>query len=79
MALDVGIDDPTVFQYRYDSDGTTFRATAVGDPKCNGRMRVYVLEGSIVDGEPRVASRELKWNEYEMTINVVDARDRARE
>ena len=54
-ALDFSIDEPTMYQYRYHSDGKTFLAEAIGDADCDGAMATYKLEGSLdAGGNPRV-------------------------
>jgi Tfp pilus assembly protein PilE len=59
-ALDFEIDEPTLFQYSYTSsaDGQHFTAKAVGDLACNGRIITYVLEGSVVQGNPTITLTE---------------------
>jgi len=52
--LDFQIDEPSLFQYTYRSDGKTFLATAVGDLDCDGIMITYELRGRLENGEPRV-------------------------
>jgi hypothetical protein len=42
--LDFAIDEPTLFQYSYESDGKTVTASAVGDLDCDGTMMTYKLE-----------------------------------
>jgi hypothetical protein len=42
--LDFQIDEPTLFQYSYESDGKTATATAVGDLDCDGTPVTYKLE-----------------------------------
>jgi hypothetical protein len=51
-ALDFQIDEPNLFQYTYESDGKTFKATAVGDVSCGGHPETYTLNGKVVDGNP---------------------------
>ena len=50
--LEFMIDEPTRFQYAYESDGKTATATAVGDLDCDGTMITYKLEMTTVDGNP---------------------------
>ena len=52
--LDFAIDQPSLFQYSYRSDGQTFTANAVGDLDCDGTPVIYVAHGTIVDGGPSV-------------------------
>ncbi len=56
QALDFSIDDPHLFRYSYESDGTTFKATAVTDLDCDGIEIAYVLTGS-VDADGHVTSQ----------------------
>jgi len=49
-ALDFEIDEPTLFQYSYQSDGKTFTAKAVGDLNCNGTTITYELHGTSANG-----------------------------
>lgn len=50
--LDFQIDEPTRFQYTYQSDGKTVTATAVGDPDCDGKTITYTLKMSLENGNP---------------------------
>ena len=50
--LDFTIDEPTRFQYAYQSDGLTFTATAVGDLDCDGHAKTYTMKGSSSNGSP---------------------------
>ena len=53
--LDFTIDEPTHFQYSYDSDGKTFTATAVGDTDCDGQNATFTLTGKLdAAGNPTV-------------------------
>ncbi len=45
--LDFAIDEPTMFQYRYQSDAWTFDVTAVGDLDCDGAPLIYRLHGRV--------------------------------
>ena len=54
QALDVEALEPMRFQYRYQSDGKTFTATAVGDPGCDGDPITLTATGAIVDGNATV-------------------------
>jgi type II secretory pathway pseudopilin PulG len=51
-ALDIGDMGRHYFQYRYDSDGTTVDATAMGDPGCHGKTVTYRLHIAIEAGVP---------------------------
>lgn len=51
-ALDFQIDIAHLFQYSYESDGLTVKATAVGDPSCGGQPVTYTLEGKVENGNP---------------------------
>ncbi len=42
-ALDMEIDEPTIYQYRYHSDGKTATVEAVGDADCDGNPATFVL------------------------------------
>ncbi len=53
-ALDFEIDEPTLFQYSYQSDGKTFTAKAVGDLDCDGTTITYELHGTSEGGNPAV-------------------------
>ena len=57
-ALDFSIDEPTLFRYSYDSDGKTFKATAVGDLDCDGTVITYTLTGTAKDGNPETRLEE---------------------
>ena len=52
--LGFAIEQPSLFQYSYRSDGQTFTANAVGDLDCDGTPVIYVAHGTIVDGGPSV-------------------------
>ena len=56
--LDFQIDEPALFRYSYDSDGRTFRATAVGDLDCDGETITFTAQGENVNGEPVVTLTE---------------------
>jgi hypothetical protein len=54
-ALDVSIDEPSVYQYDYQSDGKTFTARAIGDADCDGTSATFELHGSVdASGKPHV-------------------------
>jgi hypothetical protein len=57
-ALDFEIDEPTLFQYSYQSDGKTFTAKAVGDLDCDGIPITYELRGTSDGGNPAVQLTE---------------------
>ena len=46
QALDFQIDEPHRFQYTYESDGQTAKATAIGDLDCDGISVIYTLTGN---------------------------------
>jgi hypothetical protein len=46
------LDEPSRFQYSYQSDGKTARVTAVGDPTCAGTPITFTLDAKLVDGTP---------------------------
>jgi hypothetical protein len=52
-ALAFLVDPPSRFQYRYQSDGATFTATATGDVHCDGHPVTYTIEGSAPGGNPQ--------------------------
>ncbi|CAN5889830.1 hypothetical protein BH11MYX3_BH11MYX3_14610 [soil metagenome] len=56
--LDFQIDEPTRFQYRAHSDGTTFDAEAIGDLDCDGTEVTYKLHAEAVQGNPVVTITE---------------------
>lgn len=57
--LDFIIDEPTRFQYSYESDGKTATATAVGDLDCDGTMITYKLDMTVdASGGPTMALTE---------------------
>jgi hypothetical protein len=59
QALDFQIDEPTLFQYSYHSDGKTFTAQAVGDLDCDGTFITYTLTGTVDStGNPSVSLSE---------------------
>jgi len=45
--LEFSIDEPTIYQYRYHSDGKTMLVEAIGDADCDGNMATFKLEGSL--------------------------------
>ncbi|MBL9018447.1 MAG: hypothetical protein JNL83_29945 [Myxococcales bacterium] len=50
--LDFSIDEPTLFQYRYRSDGKTLEAEAIGDLDCDGNTITYKLHMTAEQGNP---------------------------
>jgi hypothetical protein len=42
-----------LFQYTYESQGTTFYATAIGDLDCDGTPAHFELRGAIENGKPQ--------------------------
>jgi hypothetical protein len=50
--LDFEVDEPSYFQYTFDSDGTKVTATAVGDLDCDGTTVTYTLTGETPGGNP---------------------------
>jgi hypothetical protein len=50
--LDFQLDEPSRFQYTYQSNGKTARVTAVGDPTCAGKPITFTLDAKLVDGAP---------------------------
>ncbi len=53
-ALLFGLPEPTRFQYAYQSDGTTARATATGDLDCDGTTITFTLTATIEGGAVKV-------------------------
>jgi type IV pilus assembly protein PilA len=54
-ALQVVIDEPTMYRYAYSSDdGKTFLATATSDLDCDGEFATWRLEGRADNGIPTV-------------------------
>lgn len=53
QALDFEIDEPSLYQYSYESDGRTFTARAVGDLDCDGTSATYELRGTSENGTPK--------------------------
>ena len=54
QALDFQLDEPSLFQYTYESDGKTFHAEAIGDLDCDGIFITYKLDGTSDGGNPSV-------------------------
>jgi hypothetical protein len=52
--LEFEIDDAHLYRYSYESDGTTFTATAVGDLDCDRNVATYTARGKIANGMPEV-------------------------
>jgi len=46
------VEQPSSFQYSYQSDGWTYLARAVGDPACSGHAITLELHGSTYRGDP---------------------------
>ncbi len=59
-ALDFQIDEANLFQYAYESDGKTFKATAVGDVSCTGHPQTFTASGKVVNGNVTVEIVEPK-------------------
>jgi len=57
-ALEFAIDEPSQFQYTYESDGQKASATAIGDLDCDGQMITYKLEATLENGEPKTTINE---------------------
>ncbi len=51
-ALRFSVDEPHFYQYVYESNGRTARATAVGDLDCDGTTVTYAVSCEVVDGNP---------------------------
>jgi hypothetical protein len=45
--LEVAIDEPSQYQYDYESDGKTFTARAIGDVDCDTVSATWELRGSV--------------------------------
>lgn len=54
QALEFSIDEPSLYQYSYESDGKTFTALAVGDLDCDSNSATYTLKGTVDNGNPSV-------------------------
>lgn len=50
--LEIHIDEPTLYQYTYASDGKTFTLTAAGDLDCDGQPAIWTAAGTISEGNP---------------------------
>jgi type IV pilus assembly protein PilA len=46
-ALEISIDEPTMYRYSYHSDGKTVKVTATGDADCDGQFATYELNVEI--------------------------------
>jgi hypothetical protein len=62
--VDFQIDEPSLFQYSFQGNGTSFIAKAIGDLDCDGVPITYELVGSVVDGAPSVSLTEPPPNSY---------------
>ncbi|MEO8846320.1 MAG: hypothetical protein ABI591_26880 [Kofleriaceae bacterium] len=51
-ALDFVLDEPTLYQYSYHSDGKTAVVDAIGDLDCDGSAATYTLKASADGGNP---------------------------
>lgn len=51
-ALDFALDEPTIYQYRYHSDGQTAKVEAIGDVDCDGTAATWTLEVKTNAGVP---------------------------
>jgi hypothetical protein len=58
QTLEFALSDPFQFQYSYQSDGSTFTATAVGDLDCSGTPVTFTLTGTIEGGKVVARMRE---------------------
>lgn len=58
VTLDFEIYEPHNFQYSWESDGQTFKATAVGDPECSGKVATIVAKGTSDGGNVNVTITE---------------------
>ena len=47
IELGFAINESNLFQYTYESDGTAFKATAIGDLDCDGTPAHFELRGSL--------------------------------
>ena len=52
--LDFKLDEPTMYQYRYHSDGKTATVEAIGDLDCDGQMATYTLNATATNGNPSI-------------------------
>jgi hypothetical protein len=51
-AIDFVLDEPTMYQYSYHSDGKTAVVQAIGDLDCDGSPATYTLKASADAGNP---------------------------
>ena len=58
QALDFEVSEPSLFQYRYHSDGQTAVVEAVGDLDCDTQMITYRLDVTAPNGNPRTVLTE---------------------
>jgi hypothetical protein len=51
---DIGFElvEPSSFQFTYESDGKAASVTATADVACNGTMKTWKLDASVVAGNP---------------------------
>jgi hypothetical protein len=52
-ALRIRPNDSFLFQYSYDSDGTSMHLVVTGDPECDGHTRTFGLRGTLENGWPK--------------------------
>jgi hypothetical protein len=55
-ALSFKIEKDFYFHYSYRSDGTTFTATATGDPACDGKNVTFEIHGELRAGVPHITT-----------------------
>jgi hypothetical protein len=53
--LSLRIDGELANRYRYESDGQTFKVTAIGDADCDQKEAIYVLNGRVQNGEVKAS------------------------
>jgi hypothetical protein len=51
-ALDFHVDEPGLYHYSYESDGTSFELLAVGDVDCDTQSATFRLAGKAGAGDP---------------------------
>jgi type II secretory pathway pseudopilin PulG len=52
LKYDFEVDRPSMFQYAVTSTKDQFEAMAIGDPRCDGNRKTFVLRGRVVNGNP---------------------------
>ena len=50
-ALGITLDEPTLYQYTYSSDGQSFHLEATGDLDCDTIFVTYLFDGTTTNGQ----------------------------